>query len=155
MRKIVLGLAFAAGAVATGLASPASAQDATVANAGAQTQPACNSGPYIVFFDWDKSTITPEAATILDSAIAAYGNCKQMPIKLAGHADRSGSDQYNMDLSSRRDDSVRAYLTDHGLPDGAMTGQAYGETMPRVATADGVREAQNRRVEITFAAASG
>ncbi|MFC0685535.1 OmpA family protein, partial [Novosphingobium clariflavum] len=115
----------------------------------------CNKGPYIVFFDWDKSDITPEAATILDSAITAYGNCNSVPIMLAGHTDRSGTPKYNLGLSSRRNDSVRAYLTSHGVPDGAISSQAFGETQPRVPTADGVRELQNRRVEITYGPGSG
>jgi outer membrane protein OmpA-like peptidoglycan-associated protein len=115
----------------------------------------CNSGPYIVFFDWDKSDITPEAATILDSAVTAYANCGSVPIMLAGHTDRSGSAQYNMGLSQRRNASVTAYLTSHGIAGSAITSQAFGETMPRVPTADGVRELQNRRVEITYGPGSG
>lgn len=153
MRKIALSLAAAAAALAAGLASPASAQEDDTAAAPAQ--PACNSGPYIVFFDWDKSDITSEAETILDSAITAYAGCNSAPVKLTGHTDRSGSDQYNTGLSGQRNDSVSAYLTGHGIPAGAVTAQADGETMPRVPTGDGVREAQNRRVEITFGAASG
>jgi outer membrane protein OmpA-like peptidoglycan-associated protein len=115
----------------------------------------CNKGPYIVFFDWDKSDITPEAATILDSAVTAYANCASVPIMLAGHTDRSGSVQYNMGLAERRNTSVRSYLTGRGIPGGAITGQAFGESMPRVPTADGVREPQNRRVEITYGPGSG
>ena len=108
-----------------------------------------------MFFDWDKSDITPEAATILDSAVSAYGNCDNVPIMLAGYTDRSGTVQYNMGLSERRNDSVRAYLTSHGIPDGAISSQAFGESNPRVPTADGVRELQNRRVEITYGPGSG
>jgi len=108
-----------------------------------------------VFFDWDKSDVTPEAATILDSAVTAYGKCGKVPIMLAGHTDRSGSDKYNMGLSQRRNASVQAYLTGHGVPDSAITSQAFGESMPRVPTADGVRELQNRRVEITYGPGSG
>ena len=115
----------------------------------------CNKGPYIVFFDWDKSDITPEAATILDSAVTAYANCGTVPIMLAGHTDRSGSAQYNMGLSQRRNASVTDYLTSHGIAGSAITSQAFGETMPRVPTADGVRELQNRRVEITYGPGSG
>ena len=118
-------------------------------------QPVCNKGPYIVFFDWDKSDITPEAATILDNAIGAYGNCASVPIMLAGHTDRSGSTQYNQGLAERRNGSVRGYLTSHGVPDGGITAQAFGESQPRVPTADGVRELQNRRVEITYGPGSG
>jgi OOP family OmpA-OmpF porin len=117
--------------------------------------PVCNKGPYIVFFDWDKSDVTPEAATILDSAISAYANCSSVPIMLAGYTDRSGSAKYNLGLSSRRNDSVRGYLTAHGIPDTAISSQAFGESNPRVPTADGVRELQNRRVEITYGPGSG
>jgi len=108
-----------------------------------------------VFFDWGKADITPEAATILDSAITAYANCNNAPITLAGYTDRSGSDQSNIALAMRRNDSVTAYLTGHGISAGVVTAQAKGETMPRVPTADGAREAQNRRVEITFGSGSG
>jgi outer membrane protein OmpA-like peptidoglycan-associated protein/opacity protein-like surface antigen len=115
----------------------------------------CNKGPYIVFFDWDRADITPEAATILDSAITAYGSCDRVPIMLAGYTDRSGSTKYNLGLSQRRNVSVRGYLTARGVPDGVIASQAFGESNPRVPTADGVRELQNRRVEITYGPGSG
>jgi outer membrane protein OmpA-like peptidoglycan-associated protein len=112
-------------------------------------------GPFMVFFDWDKSDITPQAAAILDNAAAAYQQTGQAQVVLAGHADRSGPDAYNMGLSQRRADAVKAYLAGHGIPDGVMTTQAFGESRPLVETADGVREPQNRRVEITFGPGSG
>lgn len=113
-------------------------------------QGVCNKGPYTVFFDWDKSDVTSEAATILDSAIASYAYCGDAQIQLDGYADRSGSQQYNLGISTRRNAAVRAYLTSHGLSDSMISGQAFGEENPRVPTADGVRELQNRRVEITI-----
>ena len=109
----------------------------------------------MVFFDWDKSDITPQAAAILDNAASAYQTCGQAQVMLAGHADRSGSDQYNVGLSQRRADAVRSYLAGHGVPDGVITTQAFGESRPLVETADGVREPQNRRVEITYGPGSG
>lgn len=115
----------------------------------------CNKGPYIVFFDWDRSDITAEAATILDSAVTAYGNCDVVPIMLAGYADRSGSTQYNVGLSQRRNASVRDYLSSRGIPNERISSEAFGEANPRVPTADGVRELQNRRVEITYGPGSG
>ena len=118
-------------------------------------QAVCNKGPYIVFFDWDKSDITPEASGILDSAVTAYGNCDRVPIMLAGYTDRSGAAQYNQGLSERRNASVRTYLTGRGVPDTVITSQAFGETNNRVPTADGVRELQNRRVEISYGPGSG
>ena len=92
---------------------------------------------------------------VLDSAVSAYGSCDNVPIMLAGHADRSGSARYNVGLSERRNTSARGYLTGHGIPDGNITSQAFGESQPRVPTADGVRELQNRRVEITYGPGSG
>jgi OmpA-OmpF porin, OOP family len=115
----------------------------------------CTPGPYIVFFEWDKSDITPEAGSILDNAVTAYGDCGQAQVMLAGHADKSGTPKYNLGLSQRRNDSVQAYLTSKGIPGGVITTKAFGEGAPRVETADGVRELQNRRVEITYGPGSG
>jgi len=108
-----------------------------------------------VFFDWDKSDISPEAANILDSAITAYGNCGSVPIQLGGYTDSSGTAKYNLGLAARRDDSVQAYLTSHGIAASAISSHAYGEANQRVPTAKGVRELQNRRVEITYGPGSG
>ena len=112
-------------------------------------------GPFIVFFDWDKDDITPQAAAILDNAAAAYQQTGSAQVVLAGNADRSGSSQYNVGLSQRRADNVKAYLAGHGVPDGSMTTEAFGESKPLVETADGVREPQNRNVQITFGPGSG
>ena len=108
-----------------------------------------------MFFDWDKDEITPAAAAILDNAAAGYQQVGSASVVLAGHADRSGSDEYNVGLSQRRANNVRAYLAGRGVPDAAITSEAYGESRPLVDTADGVREPQNRRVEITFGPGSG
>lgn len=115
----------------------------------------CTPGPYIVFFDWDKSNITPEAASILDNAISNYADCSNTKVVIAGYTDRSGSASYNVGLSQRRADAVRSYFTGKGIPDGVITAQGFGESNPRVPTADGVRELQNRRVEITYGPGSG
>ncbi len=115
----------------------------------------CTPGPYIVFFDWDKSDITPEAASILDNAISNYQNCGNAQVMLAGHADRSGSASYNVGLSQRRADAVKAYMTARGIGAGVISTEAFGESKPRVETADGVRELQNRRVEVTYGPGSG
>jgi len=111
-------------------------------------------GPFIVFFDWDRSDITPEAAAILDRAAEQYAATGQASVTLAGHADKSGSDAYNQGLSQRRANAVRDYLTGKGVPSGVIASEAFGESRPLVETADGVREPQNRRVEINFAGGS-
>jgi len=74
---------------------------------------------------------------------------------LAGYTDRSGTPKYNLGLSARRNTSVHGYLNAHGIADAAISSHAYGEANPRVPTADGVRELQNRRVEITYGPGSG
>ncbi|WP_426262821.1 OmpA family protein [Sphingomonas sp. PWP1-2] len=117
----------------------------------------CSPGPFIVFFEWDKSDVTPEAASILDGAIAQYQNCGNAKVMLAGFTDRSGTPKYNVGLSQRRNDAVRAYMTAHSIPDGSIGTEAFGEDPAhlRVQTADGVREVQNRRVEVSYGPGSG
>jgi outer membrane protein OmpA-like peptidoglycan-associated protein len=110
-------------------------------------------GPFLVFFDWDKSLITADAAAILDRAAEQFKATGQANVALAGHADTSGAADYNMRLSQRRADAVKAYLAGKGVPEAAMVTEAFGETRLLVETADGVREPQNRRVEITFSGA--
>ena len=115
----------------------------------------CTPGPYLVFFEFDKSDITPEAASILDNAATAYGDCGSAQVEIRGYTDTSGSPKYNMGLSQRRSDSVSAYMQSKGISSGVITTKAFGETNLRVQTADGVRELQNRRVEITYGQGAG
>jgi OOP family OmpA-OmpF porin len=103
---------------------------------------------YLVFFDFDKSVVTPEAQSIIQQAAAAAKQGRSVRIELTGHADRAGSDKYNMALSQRRADAVRDQLVKQGLPVNAIGVAAKGESTPLIPTADGVREPQNRRVEI-------
>jgi outer membrane protein OmpA-like peptidoglycan-associated protein len=117
--------------------------------------PVCNTGPYIVFFDWDKSDLRTDAASVLDNAVAQYSNCGSAKVMLAGHADKSGTAKYNVGLSERRNGTVRAYLESKGVTAGAIATEAFGETAPLVQTADGEREPQNRRVEVTYGPGSG
>ena len=99
--------------------------------------------------------ITADAASILDNAVTAYANCGTAAVMLAGHTDRAGSVSYNEALAARRNDSVNGYLTGRGIPASRISSEAFGETQPRVPTADGVRELQNRRVEVTYGPGSG
>ena len=117
--------------------------------------PVCNTGPYIVFFDWDKSNLRPDAASVLDNAVAQYATCGNAKVMLAGHADKSGSASYNVGLSQRRNSTVRSYLESKGVSGGAIATEAFGETAPLVQTADGEREPQNRRVEVSYGPGSG
>jgi outer membrane protein OmpA-like peptidoglycan-associated protein len=105
---------------------------------------------YLVFFDWDKATLTPEARRIIASAAEEYKRTGAAKIVATGHTDLSGTPQYNLELSERRADAVKAELVGLGVPAGVITTIGKGEEDPLVPTKDGVREAQNRRVEIVI-----
>jgi outer membrane protein OmpA-like peptidoglycan-associated protein len=109
----------------------------------------------MVFFDANSDKLSPQAKAILDNAAEAYQSCGQAQVMIAGHTDRKGRDQYNVGLSQRMAATVRSYFAGHGIPDGVMTTEAFGESRPLVETKDGVSEPQNRRVEITFGPGSG
>ncbi|MFN3726579.1 MAG: OmpA family protein [Allosphingosinicella sp.] len=117
--------------------------------------PARPVGPFIIYFDWDVDELSATARARLDEVAQVYQQTGQAQVVLAGHADRSGSATYNVGLSQRRANNTRDYLASRGVPAGAMTTQAFGESRPAVETADGVREPDNRRVEITFGPGSG
>jgi outer membrane protein OmpA-like peptidoglycan-associated protein len=87
---------------------------------------------------------------VLDQVEEDYARGQPTRIVIAGHADRSGTEAYNLGLSERRASIVADTLSARGIPASSMTLEAYGETLPRVPTDDGVREPQNRRVEIIF-----
>lgn len=105
---------------------------------------------FLVFFDFDSSKLTPEALGIVKSAADAAKSGGATRLVLTGHTDRAGPASYNIKLSQRRADSVKAELVRLGLPAGEITTVAKGEADPLVPTADGVPEPQNRRVEIVI-----
>ncbi|WP_237213942.1 OmpA family protein [Falsiroseomonas oryziterrae] len=105
---------------------------------------------FLVFFDFDRATLTDRARQIIGEAAQNAQRGGVTRIEVSGHADRSGTPQYNQRLSERRAQAVAAELERRGIPRSAMTIQAFGESRPLVPTADGVREPQNRRVEIVL-----
>jgi OOP family OmpA-OmpF porin len=127
---------------------PAAAPAPAPAPVAAAPAPAPIQRSYLVFFDFNKSDITPEALRVIQQAAtnARSGNVSR--IQATGHADRSGPDRYNMALSIRRANAVKSELMRAGVPENQIAVIGKGETEPLVPTADGVREPQNRRVEI-------
>ncbi len=112
--------------------------------------PAPVSRTYIVFFDLNKATISNEAMKILSQAAQDAINGNAVSIQVVGHADTSGTYEHNMRLSDRRARNVEAALASMGINLKAIHTSAKGETDLLVPTADGVREPQNRRVEVTY-----
>jgi outer membrane protein OmpA-like peptidoglycan-associated protein len=112
-----------------------------------------DAGPTLVFFDWGKGELSNDAKASLDKVAALYvANPRAMTVD--GHSDKSGASAGNLASSRRRALTVRDYLVGKGIPASAMAVRAYGETWPIIPTEDGVREVQNRRVEIRWAAAN-
>ena len=103
---------------------------------------------YLVFFDWDKADLTARARSIIAEAAQASTRVNTTQIEANGYTDLSGTAAYNMGLSIRRADAVAAELVRDGVPKNIIYVKGFGETHPLVPTAKGVREPQNRRVEI-------
>lgn len=105
---------------------------------------------FLVFFDWNKATLTPEARQIIANAAEDFKKTGSTRIVATGHTDTSGSAQYNMGLSIRRAEAVKAELVRLGVPGGEITTIGRGQEDLLVPTKDNVREPQNRRVSIEF-----
>ena len=126
----------------------------SAALADAQAAPA-EQRPVLVFFDWGKPEIGSDAAGTLDTLAADFRAAPTLRLTVSGHSDRSGSAAGNRRSGTQRAAAVAAYLAERGVPHTAMAIASFGEEQPLIPTADGVREPQNRRVEIGFAPAPG
>jgi len=103
---------------------------------------------YLVFFDWDRATLTDRARQVVADAAAAFTKVATTRIEANGYTDTSGTPKYNQGPSMRRAEAVAAELVKDGVPKAAISIQGFGETHLLVSTGPGVREPQNRRVEI-------
>jgi len=121
---------------------------APVAPAPAAVAPSPVSRSYIVFFDWDKADLTDRARQIVSEAAANSTKVQYTRLEVNGYTDTSGTPAYNQGLSVRRAQTVAAELVKDGVPKSAISIQGFGETHLLVPTGAGVREPQNRRVEI-------
>ena len=103
---------------------------------------------YLVFFDWDKSNLTDRARSIIKEAADNSTRVQVTRIEVNGYTDTSGTPAYNQGLSTRRAQAVAGELVRDGVPQNVINIQGFGETHLLVSTGPGVREPQNRRVEI-------
>ncbi len=105
---------------------------------------------YLVFFDWDKYDLTQRAMQIIAQAASDSHTQNVTTLEVNGYTDTSGTADYNMGLSIKRAKAVAAQLVADGVPASEIEMHGYGETHLLVPTGTGVREPQNRRVEIIF-----
>ncbi len=140
--SFLIGLRYALFPAPAMAPAPAAAPAAAPAPAPAKT--------YLVFFDWNKYNLTPRATQIIAEAASDSKTTKVTKITVSGYTDTSGTPTYNQSLSVKRAKAVAVKLMADGVPASEISIFAYGETHLLVPTGPGVREPQNRRVEIVL-----
>ncbi|MBF0169246.1 MAG: OmpA family protein [Alphaproteobacteria bacterium] len=120
-----------------------------------EAKPAAAAAPsrsFMVFFDLNKADITAAAAKTISEAAMEAKKTGRASINLVGHADNSGpkGSAYNLALSQRRVDAVRAALIAQGIDTRIISSHAKGDDALLVKTPPNTREPQNRRVEIVL-----
>jgi peptidoglycan-associated lipoprotein len=101
----------------------------------------------MIHFDLDKSNIRANDMGILDQKVAILQANAELRIRVAGHCDERGSDEYNLALGNRRAQSAKQYLVSHGIDAGRIETQSWGEEKPLVNGHDESAWSQNRRDE--------
>ena len=106
----------------------------------------------MVHFDFDKADIRSDDRTILDHKAAILGANGGLRLRIAGHADERGSDEYNLALGNRRAVAVKTYLANKGIDGSRLDVVSYGEEQPLAPGHDEDAWAQNRRAEFEVTA---
>lgn len=103
-----------------------------------------------IYFEFDKSNITPEGAMELDRLVGVMNKHQELEIFVRAHTDSRGPDNYNLDLSKRRAQSTVEYIVSKGIDDSRISGEGFGENEPKVECGGNCSEEQyqeNRRSE--------
>lgn len=105
-----------------------------------------------IYFDYDASDIRGDARSALDAKLPILRANAGLQIRISGHADERGSDQYNDALGQRRAAAAKRYLTDNGIDGSRISIVSYGEQRPARSGADENAWALNRRAEFEITA---
>ncbi len=100
------------------------------------------------FFDFDKSVLKPEGKAKLEDLVSKLQGTDLEVIVATGHTDATGTDAYNMKLSMRRANAVKAFLVSKGIPESRVFTEGKGERQPVADNKSRQGRAQNRRVEV-------
>lgn len=103
---------------------------------------------FLLYFEQNSILLTTDSEQLLPQILAAIEQRQSYAIGIYGHSDRTGSDEYNLQLSLQRAAAVRELLAARGVKQQAMDVDSHGEGNPLIPTADGVAEPRNRRVEV-------
>lgn len=101
-----------------------------------------------VYFDWDRTQVTPEAADTLDKLVARLETRPWQRLLIEGHTDTARSAAYSVGLSERQANSVKDYLVHRGIAPAKIATIAYGSSRLAIPTRPGKREPRNRRAII-------
>ncbi len=102
-----------------------------------------------IYFDFDKTTLKKESFTELNKVVDFLKQNASVEIEIAGHTDSKGSDDYNINLSQGRSQSVVDYIVSQGIESFRLTAHGYGEGKPIDTNDSEAGRANNRRVEFT------
>jgi peptidoglycan-associated lipoprotein len=106
----------------------------------------------VVHFDYDQSDVRPDARAALDAKIPIMQANPNVTIRIAGHTDERGSDEYNLALGQRRAAAAKRYLVERGIAESRIETISYGEERPVAQGSDEDAWAQNRRAEFEVTA---
>ena len=106
----------------------------------------------VVYFDYDRSDLSAQARSTLDAKLGVLAGAPSMRIRVSGHTDDSGSDEYNIALGQRRAAAAKRYLTQRGIDGGRIDIVSFGEEQPVCTASDASCWAQNRRDEFQVTA---
>jgi peptidoglycan-associated lipoprotein len=101
----------------------------------------------MIHFDYDKANIRSDDAGTLDQKVAILQANPELRIRIGGHCDERGSDEYNLALGNRRAQAAKQYLVSHGIDASRIETQSWGEERPLVDGHDESAWSQNRRDE--------
>ena len=138
--------------------------------AGANTAPPASTGPSLddeaaraaaelrnallapVYFEFDQADLNDQTRAALEQKATLMRQRPELAVRISGHTDSRGSDEYNLALGQRRASVVKRYLMERGIPDNRMEIVSFGEERPSVEGEDESARSQNRRAEFEITA---